>query len=710
MTHLSFYKPIFLLYHGGLTSSFDQSDFQDRDAAESAVPAPYTVGETSFTFNPHSMVQTFFTQEFWDTAFKKYGSAALRSMPDVPPRVAWFSAVESTTFHSSLGELTFISPESREWINDFIVELQESGQKVIAQYIKALIYDAWKFPMLAKRFVEIAENWFHRGERLAAQAMRASMIAFEAAIFFIYEHKSISTDDKRRDAKIFHAQWCKLRGHRHVEPDEVSALLGGTVDQFISSVLQGEENTYDERIVKSLMDYSRFLHQELCIQEAMVAQLYELPAGFWEHYVNGIPGHQLIWRTRNHNIIVQLTRLLGNLNRLQAHLPTWRSEWQAKVLSWICSFRNISHLISQDMREVHMNWREVLHTVPMLRKSKRRVWERWYFLAKRAMINLKGDQLAKLEEFEQRYAGDFNLNSYKIVLPGRSAHVQGVAEKWAGLLDNIVEFERDEGELMEDLGQEEMELLTSLSVSAGIAATKTPQVRGRHRAQQLCQVMATAEQNGQRLQSEQAESYCREAHNQLASTTLSWRYQLQEARRINDAPLASGNANEPQITRALMEDHPVPYTGSGSAIKRNWDLYGNPLDIYDVSASKKRSSAVPPRKIDRLSQLMAEVNRASNDNVHRPAGRTPQLIRRRIQISGNVLDELAASVQQDADMVGMDDEVLQQLQANRFLASEIQDAVKGHRKTLNEAAGYQQRAHELAREERDKAAMQRGLE
>ncbi|PNP50741.1 hypothetical protein THARTR1_08362 [Trichoderma harzianum] len=671
MTHLSFYKPMFLLYHSGLTSSFDQSEFYPRDSCEHEVPAPYAVGEQSFTFNSHSTVQKFFTQEFWNTTFKKYGSAALRSVPDMPQRVAWFSAVESTTFHSSLGDLAFGTAEFREWASRFILELEASGQKVIAQYIKALIYDAWKFPMLAKRFVEIAENWYHRGERLTAQASKTGMLAFEAGIFFLYKNRRLSSRNKRQEATAFYKQWRRLRSHKRIAPDETSISLDGmSVDQFISSIARGG-NMYDDRIVKLLMEFSKFLHQELCIQEAMVAQLYELPIGFWKHYLEGIPGHQFIWRVRNNKIITQLTRLLRDLNGLQAHLPSWRNEWQAKMLSWLTSFRNISYLISKDAREMHANWREMLHTVPMLRKSKRRVWERWYFLAKRAMLNLKGDQLAKLEEFEQRYARDFDLNSYKIVLPSRSSEVQGVAEKWAGLLDNIVEFEQDEGKLMEELEREELHVLASTPAAADHATTR-------------------------------ADMYRQGVDRQLASTSISWRYQLQEAQHFNKTH-SNLKVGEPQITRALMEDHTAPFVSSGNKKKRNWDLYTTGFDIIKGPVPKKRP-ADSVQKIDSLSELMAEVNKDTNDNVFVPAGRTPQLMPRVVQIAGDILSELAESVQRDMDKMDIDDEVFKMQQSREMFASEIQKTMKGHRETLSKARECQVVAHELAQQERDKLA------
>ncbi|KAL6699029.1 hypothetical protein J3F84DRAFT_405911 [Trichoderma pleuroticola] len=659
MTHLSFYKPMFLLYHGGLTSSFDQSEFYPRDSCKHKVPAPYAVGEQSFTFNSHSTVQEFFTQEFWNTTFKKYGSAALRSVPDIPQRVAWFSAVDR-----------------------FILELEASGQKVIAQYIKALIYDAWKFPMLAKRFVEIAENWYHRGERLTAQASKTGMIAFEAGIFFLYKNRRLSSRNKRQGATPFYKQWRRLRSHKRIAPDETSISLDGmSVDQFISAITRGG-NIYDDRIVKSLMEFSKFLHQELCIQEAMVAQLYELPIGFWEHYLEGIPGHQFIWRVRNNKIITQLTRLLRDLNWLQAHLPSWRNEWQAKMLSWLTSFRNISYLISKDARAVHANWREMLHTVPMLRKSKRRVWERWYFLAKRAMLNLKGDQLAKLEEFEQRYARDFDLNSYKIVLPSRISKVQGVAEKWAGLLDNIVEFEQEEGKLMEELRREELHVLASTPDAADHATTVDPKLIRDYRTRHFHQTMEADKQNETRLRLQRADMYRQGVDRQLASTSISWRYQLQEAQHFNKTH-SNLKVGEPQITRALMEDHTAPFVSSGNKKKRNWDLYPTGFDIIKGPVPKKRP-ADSVQKIDSLSELMAEVNKDTNENVFVPAGRTPQLMPR----------VLADSVQRDMDKMDIDDE--------------IQKTMKGHRETLSKARGCQVVAHELAQQERDKAAeMQR---
>lgn len=689
--------------YGGLTSSFDQSEFHPRDSVKHEVLAPYVVGEQSFTFNSHSTIQKFFTQEFWKTTFKKYGSAALRSVPDIPQRVAWFSAVESTTFHTSLGDLAFGTPESREWVSCFILELGASGQKVIAQYIKALIYDAWKFPMLAKRFVEIAENWYHRGERLTAQASKTNMIALEAGIFFLYKNRRLSSRNKRQEATTFYKQWRRLRSHKGVEPDEASLSLEGmSVDKFISAITHGR-NIYNDRIVKSLMEFSKFLHQELCIQEAMVAQLYELPIGFWEHYLEGIPGHQFIWRVRNNKIIIQLTRMLRDLNGFQAHLPSWRNEWQAKVLSWLTSFRNISYLISKDAGEVHANWREMLHTVPMLRKSKRTVWERWYPLAKRAMLNLKGDQLAKLGEFEQRYARDFDLNSYKIVLPGRSAREQGVAEKWAGLLDNIVEFEQDEGKLVEDLEREELHVLAPTPNAANLATTGDPKLLADDLTRHIHQSMEIDKQNEARLRLQRTDSYRQGVHKQqVASSSISWEYQLKEAQHFNKTH-SYLKVGEPQITRALMEDHPVPFVSSENKKKRNWDLYTTSFDILEGPVPKKRS-ADSVQKINSLSELMAEVNKDTNDNVFAPAGRTPQLIPRAIQISGNILNELAESVQRDIDMMDIDDEMFKMQQTREMFTSDIQQTMKGHRETLSKARKYQAVAHKLAQQERDKAA------
>ncbi|KAK4067136.1 uncharacterized protein Triagg1_7864 [Trichoderma aggressivum f. europaeum] len=574
--------------------------------------------------------QKFFTQEFWDTTFKKYGSAALRSVPDIPQRVAWFSAVESTSFHTSLGDLALGTDEFREWVSCFILELEASGQKVIAQYIKALIYDAWKFPMLAKRFVEIAENWYHRGERLAAQASKTNMIAFEAGIFIL--------------------QWRRLRSHKRIEPDETSISLDEmSVDQFISAITRGE-NIYDD--------------------QAMVAQLYELPIGCWEHYLEGIPGHQLIWRVQNNKIITQVTRLPGDLNGLQAHLPSWRNEWQAKILSWLTSFRNISYLISKDARAVHANWREMLHTVPMLRKSKRR-----------------GDQLAKLEEFKQRYARDFDLNSYKIVLPSRNSKTQGVAEKWAGLLDNIVEFEQDEGKLMEDLEREELHALISTPDAANPATALDPKLIGDCRSRHLHQAMEADKRDETRLRLQRADSYRQGVDKKLASTSISRRYQLQEAKHFNKT----------HSDLKLWKQE-----------KRNWDLYTTGFDILGGPVPKKRSTD-SIQKISSLSELMAEVNKDTNHNVYLPAGRIPQPMPRVIQISGDVLSELADSVQRDMDMMDIDGEVFKMQQARETFASEIQKTMKGHKETLSKAREHRVAAHELAQQERDKAAeMQQG--
>ncbi|KAJ4859178.1 hypothetical protein T069G_07445 [Trichoderma breve] len=144
-----------------------------------------------------------------------------------------------------------------------------------------------------------------------------------------------------------------------------------------------------------------------------------------------------------------------------------------------------------------------------------------------------------------------------------------------------------------------------------------------------------------------------------------------------------------------MEDHPVPFVSSGNKKKRNWDLYTTRFDILEGPVPKK-PPANSVQKIDSLSELIAEVNKDTNDNVYVPAGRTPQLMPRAIQISGNILDELAESVQRDVEMMDIDDKVFKMQQTREMLTSEIQQTMKGHRETLSKAREYQAVAHELA--------------
>lgn len=77
---------------------------------------------------------------------------------------------------------------------------------------------------------------------------------------------------------------------------------------------------------------------------------------------------------------------------------------------------------------------------------------------------------------------------------------------------------------------------------------------------------------------------------------------------------------------------------------------------------------------------------------------------RAIQISGNILNELAESVQRDVEMMDIDDKVFKMQQTREMFTSEIQKTMKGHRETLSKAREYQVVAHNLAQQERDKAA------
>lgn len=181
-------------------------------------------------------------------------------------------------------------------------------------------------------------------------------------------------------------------------------------------------------------------------------------------------------------------------------------------------------------------------------------------------------------------------------------------------------------------------------------------------------------------------------------------YQLQKAQNAARDPPTT--CTEPEITQALMQDHPVPHKGSGNRRKRTWDLCNNSFDIVEA-----KRPAVLPHRIDSLSQEVMKISNSNNDDIHMPAGRTPKLVYRVIQISSNVLEELAESVQQNVDVImSDDDEDVKIHQTNQLLTTKIDHAMDEHTKALNEAAEWQQKAHEPAQEQRDKADVLQGEE
>lgn len=165
MAQASFYKPIYLSYYGGLTSSFDQSDAFPRSSKQDGIEAPYKLGELFFTSSHHSMIQTFFKKEFRNSTSKKCGSSALNSAPANPLKVAWFSAVESATFHNSVAGFSFGSSEFRRRACNFIWELHKSGQQVIAQYLNQLEGGASCDAMLRKLRCKVWERWSFLAKR-----------------------------------------------------------------------------------------------------------------------------------------------------------------------------------------------------------------------------------------------------------------------------------------------------------------------------------------------------------------------------------------------------------------------------------------------------------------------------------------------------------------------------------------------------------------
>ncbi|KAF5652844.1 hypothetical protein F25303_2850 [Fusarium sp. NRRL 25303] len=95
--------------------------------------------------------------------------------------------------------------------------------------------------------------------------------------------------------------------------------------------------------------------------------------------------------------------------------------------------RELMHIESMNYEH---NWRDLLSSMPMIRKYKRKPHQRFYFLARKEMMKLTGSQLEKMKEFKTRFQRELSLGSYKVVTPGDDPNVLSIAQRLSGTLDD----------------------------------------------------------------------------------------------------------------------------------------------------------------------------------------------------------------------------------------------------------------------------------
>lgn len=473
-------------------------------------------------------VQQYFTEEFWQNSVKKYGMAAMRNPSKKPHKV--FFAPETCRNNAALFRESGLGPrEVREWMVNYLYDLDQDGKSTLNTYLRTLISEACNFGLMTKRFLKDKKMrtgtewlWLKTGKfaLMLVLELRGHVIGLSTSP----EEKKLASINQE------YSRWMQLATSAGAWPDEQSQRCHGSVYTFRQSVFDISVSDHNDRIVSKLMDLANYLEAEREHQESMLCELYKLPSQFWVHYKRGFEGHYEFWKHHTTLILRSLSTIMQMANDIHPCIPTWGGEWRARLQSLATAFTNIQRLLELDNKTVCENWRDLLVTVPMLRKCRRQAHQRVFPFAKKEMLNLTGEDLENLKEFKKQLDIMVNLESYKIVLPEMDVDEQGLMQRWAGLLDDV------------------MEKKSSGSKLASVFNTQPVQgLAGKLKQQEL-----EAEKNKWERAAEQAAENTKKAKQKQQGQTLQQRAESQ-ALQVPQVP--------PQITRPYVQSTAVPFGG-----------------------------------------------------------------------------------------------------------------------------------------------------
>jgi hypothetical protein len=384
-------------------------------------------------------IKKYYTQAFWDVPIHKYGSAALREPSRKPHKISYYPndvSILSWSFEK-FRKLHLGTEADKGFIWAYMSRLSNNSY-LLQSYLNNLITEACQFDTMIIRFQDDQPAWDARDKIWRDLGSETLMILCEFSAFFVQVHiPSPDTAVLEFLYGTWENAWYELGGY----PDYQSSLLadvlrqGGHVD-WATQVRSVKTDKYEGRLVPRLVDFMHHFERELAHMESMICELYQLGSRYWTLYFHLAPGHIDAWRKRVDQMVSSVSNIVAVMEFADQGIKKIDGEWHQRALNLGQRVEDISRLLRLDVNAYEHNWRDLLMSMPMLRKSKRKPHQRFYFLAKKEMMSLTGNQLQELQEFKHRFESILNLGGYKIVLPGMDPDELGIAQRLAGTLDD----------------------------------------------------------------------------------------------------------------------------------------------------------------------------------------------------------------------------------------------------------------------------------
>ncbi|KAF4997169.1 hypothetical protein FGRMN_4064 [Fusarium graminum] len=400
---------------------------------------PYIRGFRINHFVRFEDVKKYFTNSFWNVSIHKYGTAALREPSKRPHKISYnpMDVAFTSVSYEDWNQIHLSSYDNMEWLFQYMRRVAADNY-LLHSYLNNLVTEACDFDLMIVRFKDDQLAWDDRDKVWRDFGNEALMILCEFSAYFAQEF------DPTKDNAVLlflHGTWENAWNHLGRYPDYQSSLLANVLQQsvhedWIDQVKRSTVESYERRLMPKLVDFVRACERELSHMESMICELYHMGITFWELYFYYAHGHIQVWRQRVADMVTLVQNLVAAFEFSDQRIKLIDGDWHQRALNLGQRADDIVRLLCLDETKYVDNWRDLLRTMPMLRKSNRKPHQRFYFLAKKEMMNLSDQQLQDLTEFKQRFHAILNLGGYKIALPGMDPDELAIAQRLSGTLDD----------------------------------------------------------------------------------------------------------------------------------------------------------------------------------------------------------------------------------------------------------------------------------
>ncbi|KAM0236191.1 hypothetical protein ACHAPO_005416 [Fusarium lateritium] len=214
-----------------------------------------------------------------------------------------------------------------------------------------------------------------------------------------------------------------------------SAPFQDSEERWRRLLQSGHIEDFEMRLVPKLIEFTKAIERELGQQESLLCEWHQGGSHLWNSWAANRPYDLQSWQMHIDELKDLLDDIVVSMQLGHEGMKALDGgDWGQRISILARRIEDLATLHSFDTDSY--DWRDLMWTMPMIRKSRRLPHQRYYFLAKKEMMKMTGKDLADLAEFKRRFGLTFSLGRHKVPLPGTDLDELNIAQRLSGTLDD----------------------------------------------------------------------------------------------------------------------------------------------------------------------------------------------------------------------------------------------------------------------------------